>query len=407
VFYRRHPERSCRRLNILNNRGTINPQRCRLHASFLLTRVASLSSFAVSERSCHCLTQLHRLAPLALAMTGSIRKMSRHRRRFLLERPALPDNAGVNSCKRKIDPQFSRYSTLMQNLPSMACIRSRAMDLRDQRIVLKLSEEQQSRTECLRVCMAVQKHLPREIRDMIFGYLLLEDGVHARLFHYYNTLDPKAPRHYWNRNFTGDATLRELTESWYRSVRFDFDRSLDFLPHLLAQVDTTLQYKRQELVGKASFKILQCDLDVWPAADANGIPSPQSLLLKNMEYLFLLRPGAKITVILESPLPWFSEAKNLQERQSQFLARVLDIIFPTLIRLHQAGYSLAVCIDPGSNLRFHDGQQIWRYELKNLITPYNAHFSREGFVDRFLKVCTVTARMFDEEANASRTTEGS
>ncbi|KAF3036395.1 hypothetical protein E8E11_003947 [Didymella keratinophila] len=229
------------------------------------------------------------------------------------------------------------------------------------------------------------KHLPRELRDMIFGYLLLEDGVHARLFHYYSTLDPKAPRHYWNKDFTGDATLRELTESWYRSVRFDFDRSLDFLPHLLSQVDTTLQCKRQEMIGKASFKILQCDLDMWPAADASGIPSPQSLLLKNMEYLFLLRPGAKIAVILESPLPWFSESKNLQERQAQFLARVLHIIFPILVRLHQAGYSLAVCIDPGSSVRFQDGQQIWRYELKNPITPYNAHFSREGFVDRFLK----------------------
>jgi hypothetical protein len=320
--------------------------------------------------------------------TGSIRKCH-HRRRFLLARPGLPGNVGIETCKRRPRSHFSRYSTLMQNcnLPSMACIRSRAMDLRNQRIVLKLLEEQQSRTECLSVCTAVQKHLPRELRDMIFGYLLLEDGVHARLFHYYNTLDPKAPRHYWNKDFTGDATLRELTESWYRSVRFDFDRSLDFLPHLLAQVDTTLQCKRQEMIGKASFKILQCDLDMWPAADASGIPSPQSLLLKNMEYLFLLRPGAKVTVILESPLPWFSESKNLQERQAQFLARVLDIIFSILVRLYHAGYSLAVCVDPGSNVRFQDGQQIWRYELKNPITPYNAHFSREGFVDRFLKVC--------------------
>ncbi len=221
---------------------------------------------------------------------------------------------------------------------------------------------------------------------MIFGYLLLEDGVHARLFHYYNTLDPKAPRHYWNKDFTGDVTLRELTQSWYRSVRFDFDRSLDFLPHLLAQIDTTLHCTRQELIGKASFKILQCDLDKWPAADASGIPSPQSLLLKNMECLFSLRNGASIYIILESPLPWFSESKNLQERQAQFLARVLDIVFPTLRRLQRAGYSLAISIDPSSNVRFQDGQQIWRYELKNLITPSNAHFSREGFVERFLRV---------------------
>jgi len=32
-----------------------------------------------------------------------------------------------------------------------------------------------------------------------------------------------------------------------------------------------------------------------------------------------------------------------------------------------------------------DGQQIWRYELKNLITPDNTHFSCEGFVEKFLK----------------------
>lgn len=221
---------------------------------------------------------------------------------------------------------------------------------------------------------------------MILGYLLLEDGVHARLFHYYNALDPKAPRHYWDRDFTGEAFLRELTELWYRSVRFDFDRSIAFLPHLLAQVDNTLHCTRQELVGKASFKILQGDLDMWPAADANGIPSPRSLLLKNMEYLFSLRYGAKIFVILESPLQWFSETKNLQERQARFLGSVLDIIFPTLNRLRQASYALAIAVDPGSNVRFQDGQQIWRYELKNLITPSNAHFSCGGFVERFLKV---------------------
>jgi hypothetical protein len=230
---------------------------------------------------------------------------------------------------------------------------------------------------------------------MILGYLLLEDGVHARLFHYYNTLDPKAPRHYWNVEFTGEATLHELTESWYRSVRFDFDRSLDFLPHLLAQMDTTLHCSRQELVAKASFKILQCDLDIWPTADANGIPSPQTLLLKNMENLFLLRSGAKIYIILESPLPWFCESKNLQERQAGFLSNVLKVIFPTLLRLRQAGYVLALAIDPGSNVKFLDGRQIWRYELKNLITPNNAHFSPGGFVDRFWKVRSTSNRRRD------------
>lgn len=284
----------------------------------------------------------------------------------------------------------------------MACVNDRIMDLKDQKSLLTKYEEQQSRKSCLKVCQAVQYRLPRELRDMIFGYLLLEDGVHARLFHYYNTLDPKAPRHYWDKKFTGEATLRELTESWYRSVRFDFDRSLDFLPHLIAQVDATLHCTRQELVGKASFKILQCDLDVWPAADANGIPSPRTLLLKNMENLFSLRYGAKIFVILESPLPWFSEAKNLQERQAGFLTHVLNTIFPTLMRLQQAGYVLAIAIDPGSKVRFLDGQQIWHYELKNLITPDNAHFSPEGFVKRFWKVCDVSAQATERQLMKDR-----
>lgn len=356
---------------------------------------------AASERSHVSLTRLHRLAPLAVrnfdnTMTGSTR-IGRHRRQILNKfvRPGLPGIVCFESCQQKITSRFSRYATLQQHrrLPTMACVRSRAVDLRNQRIMLEKLEDRQSKKSCLSVCNAVQNRLPRELRDMILSYLLLEDGVHARLFHYYNTLDPKAPRHYWNKAFTGEATLRELTESWYRSVRFDFDRSLDFLPHLLAQVDTTLNCTRQELIGKGSFKILQCDLDMWPAADANGIPSPQSVLLKNMEYLFLLRPGARIYTIIESPLPWWSESKNLQERQAGFLARVLDIIFPTLIRLRNAGYDLAVAIDPGSSVRFQDGQQVWRYELKNLITPSNAHFSRDGFVQRFLEVCACSEKI--------------
>ena len=346
-----------------------------------------------SERSYLSLTRLHRLAPLAVrdfdnTMTGSTRTC-RHRRRFLSKfaRPGLPGNICFESRKHQALSKFSRYAAFKQHrrLPAMAYTRSRAVDLKNEKKPSDRLEDRQSKKACLSVCHAVQNRLPRELRDMILGYLLLEDGVHARLFHYYNTLDPKAPRHYWDKEFTGEATLRELTESWYRSVRFDFDRSLGFLPHLLAQVDTTLNCTRQELVGKASFKILQCDLDIWSAADVNGIPSPQSLLLKNMNYLFLLRPGAKIYVILESPLQWFSESKNLQERQARFLARVLDIIFPTLTRLQNAVYTFAIAIDPGSSVRFQDGQQIWRYELKNLITSSNAHFSREGFVQRFLE----------------------
>lgn len=325
-------------------------------------------------------------------MTEYIRQC-RYRRKRLSEftRPpaALPGSAWIKSRKHRVFLEFSRYSTFKQHCAcfSTACVIGSSVVPMAPKTLLKEHDVQKLRKSCLRVCDAVQDRLPRELRDMVLGYLLLEDGVHARLFHYYNTLDPKAPRHYWNKEFTGEATLRELTESWYRSVRFDFGRSLDFLPHLLAQFDTTLQCMRQELIGKASFQILQCDLDIWPAADANGIPSPRSLLLKHMESLFKLRHGANIFIILESPLPWFSESKNLQERQVGFLTQVLDVIFPTLIRLQRAGYALAVAVDPGSNVRFLDGQQIWRYELRHLITPSNAHFSPEGFIDRFQKVC--------------------
>lgn len=325
-------------------------------------------------------------------MTGYNRKC-RNRRRRLNEvaRPGLPGNFWINSRKAKgISRKFRHFAFEQKSVWStMACVVGPTMNPKKSKILFKGYEGQQSKKVCLSVCDAVQNRLPRELRDMILGYLLLEDGVHARLFHYYNTLDPKAPRHYWNKDFTGEATLRELTESWYRSVRFDFDRSLDFLPHLLAQLDPTLQCTRQQLIGKASFKILQCDLDLWPAADANGIASPRRLLLKNMENLFKLRHSAKIYVILESPLPWFSESKNLQERQTGFLTQVLNIIFPTLVRLQQAGYAISVAIDPGSSVRYLDGQQIWRYELKNLITPNNAHLSPEGFVERFRKVCLV------------------
>lgn len=343
-------------------------------------------------------------------MTGYIR-ICRYRRRWLskLAQPGLPGSSCVASRKRKGISKFSRYSAFNQNRACslITCVKGPAMDLKKPTILPKAYEDLQSKRACLSVCEAVQHRLPRELRDMILGYLLLEDGVHARLFHYYNTLDPKAPRHYWSKDFTGEATLRELTESWYRSVRFDFDRSLNFLPHLLAQVDTTLHCTRQELIGKASFKILQCDLDVWPAADASGILSPRDLLLKNMENLFKLRHSAKIYVILESPLPWFSESKNLQERQLGFLAQVLDVIFPTLMRLQQAGYALAVAVDPGSNVRFLDGQQIWRYELNNLITPTNAHFSPEGFVDRFRKVRCRSIGNVRSELRQTRTRAGS
>ena len=246
--------------------------------------------------------------------------------------------------------------------------------------------EHEAKESCQQLCSSIQK-LPRELRDIIHGYLLLEDGISAR---YYNTLNPKAPkapRHYWSSEYIGAATLYELTESWHRSARFDFDRNLDFLPHLLAQEDSTLRCQRSQLVTKMSFKIHNDDLDVWPAADKNGIPSPRTLLLQNMENLFMLKDSARIYIFLETPPPSYSETKNLHERQAQYLRDVLTVIFPVLMRLKEQRYKLAIVLDPWSMVRNSDGRQIWRYELRNLITPENAGSSVDGFVRKFWQVC--------------------
>jgi hypothetical protein len=44
-------------------------------------------------------------------------------------------------------------------------------------------------------------------------------------------------------------------------------------------------------------------------------------------------------------------------------------------------------LDPWSMVRNSDGRQIWRYELRNLITPGNSSFSIDGFVKKFWQVC--------------------
>jgi hypothetical protein len=246
--------------------------------------------------------------------------------------------------------------------------------------------EHEAKESCQQICSSIQK-LPRELRDIIHSYLLLEDGIPARSYNTLNPKAPKAPRHYWSKDYIGAATLYELTETWHRSARFDFDRNLDFLPHLLAQEDSTLRCQRSQLVTKMSFKIHNDDLDVWPAADKNGIPSPRTQLLQNMENLFMLKDFARIYIFLETPPPSYSDTKNLHERQAQYLRDVMTVIFPVLLRLKEQRYKVAVVLDPWSMVRNSDGRQIWRYELRNLITPGNSSFSIDGFVKKFWQVC--------------------
>lgn len=107
-----------------------------------------------------------------------------------------------------------------------------------------------ARASCRELCEAVYDTFAREVRDIIYGHL--NDQSKARItsgpdswsgqgsyfvstseadFRQYQDRDSNPSRkHWWDVEFVGAYMRRELSEHYYRSVRFLFDTNFGLLP---------------------------------------------------------------------------------------------------------------------------------------------------------------------------------
>jgi hypothetical protein len=84
--------------------------------------------------------------------------------------------------------------------------------------------------DCRHLCDAIQQHLPREVRDMVYGYLLPPGTIQIKETYFLPTnstdstkLEIEDVSHMVDLAFTNYLTKQELFESWYETNDFRFD----------------------------------------------------------------------------------------------------------------------------------------------------------------------------------------
>lgn len=82
-----------------------------------------------------------------------------------------------------------------------------------------------AKTTCQKLCDTVIHSLPREIRDIIYGYLHQDETIYVGPEYLSNSGQPcESDRgaHYWDPEYVGEAMRAEIVESWYRTTLFYF-----------------------------------------------------------------------------------------------------------------------------------------------------------------------------------------
>jgi hypothetical protein len=139
---------------------------------------------------------------------------------------------------------------------------------------------QYARASCHELCEAVYSTFPREVRDIIYGHLnyLSEGHIDYRsgswgtVGYFKSTSEADwqlcsnqrgRPRknHWWDVDFVGDYMRREMSEHYFRSVRFLFDTYFEWLPKFRVTDQWKLGFCPVEIVLNIGVTIQCGDLD--------------------------------------------------------------------------------------------------------------------------------------------------
>lgn len=119
----------------------------------------------------------------------------------------------------------------------------RIKELNCQRLIVAYTRRRYAPVKCLSICTVTYDRLPREVRDMVYIYIIGESTIEidleildsaiypreyteretarrfpARLLKYIDT----ARVHLWDANYSGKLFSSELIETWYRHITFSF-----------------------------------------------------------------------------------------------------------------------------------------------------------------------------------------
>jgi hypothetical protein len=235
--------------------------------------------------------------------------------------------------------------------------------------------ESYAKVACRDLCEEIYNVFPREVRDIIYGYLhsqskvrIVSDSADWGPIYFtsvnevqWHGQDPWGAKeqiadHWWRVECTGEYFRREMSEQYYRSTLFDFSDRFTLLPKFRCTDPWGVGFLPADIVMNIEVHILcyQYGFDgLEPASDGwSGTPTwdceqyETSKLLTGLEHIFGFAKGTKIT--LRTTVGRYKE-NNPLESQEWMCDTVLPFIMPTLQRLASSGLDIRIVLEAPSS----------------------------------------------------------
>ncbi len=170
------------------------------------------------------------------------------------------------------------------------------------------------KSTCLPICQAMQQKLPRELRDLVYDYLLYnpllpgmnrvwqgETSQRCNGCHFHNNFSSSCRKHglghLRNVEYLGSGTVEELAEMWYRASEFELSQAYT-LDTLVRENPWNVSFNPTTLINKVYVRISKRDiLEKDDSENKWKVPTEISQNLKSILLpLFHIKAGAKIEV---------------------------------------------------------------------------------------------------------------
>jgi hypothetical protein len=231
---------------------------------------------------------------------------------------------------------------------------------------------------CRSICDDIQHLLPRELRDMIYGYLLVQQTCHEIQKDYTETANPKmtpfrragSPSenaiswphdpHTVDIEYVGRSFKAELGETWYHSCNFVLDDC--------SYLQNFLQFDLWSF-GLIPRDHIRCLLLQAPDF-TNGTLSMDPFITR-LKALHNFKTATKMTISLASPVSIICFlAPRGHEIGLRFAERVGSIV-PALGVLMAAGYVLRIKLSDEVEFELNDANLTAEYMAEQLAKAYD------------------------------------
>jgi hypothetical protein len=126
---------------------------------------------------------------------------------------------------------------------------------------LSYSDIAQAQSGCQNLCLGIVDKLPREVRDIIYEYVVTPDTVYVGTQYLTNVGDPcenDLGARFWNENYVGTQMTAELAQTWYRVSLFYFwerEKNDYIIDRFMAQDRWGISIKPYEHITRVRFDV--------------------------------------------------------------------------------------------------------------------------------------------------------